>query len=360
MNRYSVFFDEYGNTGNNLSDINQPYYIVSGWVIPNDLTNPIRESITKSLKSYNPHLKELKGKKLLETRKGRQFLCQLMMQMLDIGCIPILSINHKDFVAAAKLSYLLDDCIDPAVLHSYNLMVSAESRNKFAHLLLEMCPKEVGKFANLLRNPELETLRELFNEIYLNLSKRRLKYASLFNQDLIDFTEAIWSLQNDLNSQPRKAASAINLPCFTSLLSLLEDFGRKNDLNIDVYHDEVVQFREAYKNYSEYMSNGTDFHFTLDNGFTAWYDLKHTTYKGMKKSIEDPLIQIADLLCSTLQALIVNEEDIESTKDLAIVGFIAMSYSINYNTLHFMMKDERLKKLTQYWKQVAEEQFINR
>ncbi|KIL47030.1 site-specific recombinase [Jeotgalibacillus campisalis] len=41
-----------------------------------------------------------------------------------------------------------------------------------------------------------------------------------------------------------------------------------------------------------------------------------------------------------MQSLIVNEEDIESTKDFAILGFIAMSYSINFNTLNFVMKDE--------------------
>lgn len=357
MKEYSVYFDEYGNTGNNLLDINQPYYIVCGWIIPNVLKNRITQSIKDDLRDYNPSLKELKGKKLLQSSKGRKFLCQLLMQMLNSGCIPILSINYKGFVAAAKLSYLLEDCIDSPILHNYNLIISAKERNRFAHLLLELCPEEVSEFAALSREPVLEKIKSLFQKIHLNLSEKGSEFAPLFKDDIVDFEQALWSLSNDLTSQPRKAASAINLPCFITLLSILEDLGRINNLKIDVYHDEVIQFKEAYQNYSEYMNNGSDFHLQLDNGFTAWYDLKHTLYKGMKKSNEDPLIQSADLLCSAIQALIVDYKDTEIINDLAIVGLMGISIAMNYNTLHYMMVNNNLQILMKNWKEIVEEEF---
>jgi hypothetical protein len=214
--KYNVYFDEYGNTGNNLLDENQPFYIVCGWIVPKDLIELIRGYLSEALKEYNPNLKELKGKTLIQTQKGRMFLSHLIVQMLDIGCIPILSISDKNFIAAAKLCYLLDDCIEPQILHNQNLIISAENRIKFALKIAEICPVEVNEFAKVVRNPEEDKLRGIFKSIHQILLNNKSEYAHLFAIEIIDFDEAILSLNNELTAQPKKAASAVNLPVFTA------------------------------------------------------------------------------------------------------------------------------------------------
>jgi hypothetical protein len=133
----------------------------------------------------------------------------------------------------------------------------------------------------------------------------------------------------------------------------LEDLGRKNGVKLDVYCDEVIQFKEAFQYYSGYMTNGTDYHYTLDNGMTAWFDLKQTTYKGMLNSEEEPLIQMADLLCSVMQSLIIYEGNLEKEQDLAVIGTLIANTTMNYNTIHYLMDVNKLSSLIERWTQLS-------
>ncbi|MFB4321687.1 DUF3800 domain-containing protein [Priestia sp. BR_2] len=349
---YSVYFDEYGNTGNNYLDLNQRYFILAGWIIPEPITDELRNNVMDAVRNYNKNLREIKGKKLLESHKGRVFLVAVLLKLIECGCKPIVSICDKSFVLAAKFAYLLDDCVDPKLLHKFNLIISAENRIKFAKLIQNKCKDELQEFGKLLRQPDTESLNNVFKKVRRKFA--RSKYSILFSENTVNINDAVESLNLELNSQPKKAASAINLSAFTSVLMLLEDIGRNYNVNFDVYCDEVLQFKIAFDNYSAYMKNDTDFHYTMDNGMTGWFDLKHTHYKGMLNSESEVLVQLADGFCSVLQALINFPEDTDIQNDLSIAGYLLLDETIQNSTIHYMMDKNKLVKLIKEWKKTAE------
>lgn len=242
------------------------------------------------------------------------------------------------------------------MLHKHNLIISAKSRIKFAKLISKKCKDELKEFGAILRDPNVTDLHLLFGNVRKRFS--RSKYSELFTEENINIEEAMESLILDLTSQPKKAASAINLSAFTSVLMILEDIGRNYNVTFDVHCDEVLQFKTAFENYSGYMQNDSNFHYTMDNGMTGWFDLKHTYYKGMLNSKDELLVQTADLFCSILQGLINSTDDPNIQNDLSIGGYLLLLESIQNATIHYMMDRQDLMELIKNWKQTAEAKLL--
>lgn len=92
MENFKVYFDEYGNTGNNYLDPNQRYFILAGWIIPEAIMETLNNDLKSAISNYNRNLKELKGKKLLESHSGRSFMVAIVLNLIQCGCKPIVSI----------------------------------------------------------------------------------------------------------------------------------------------------------------------------------------------------------------------------------------------------------------------------
>ncbi|MBO3792762.1 DUF3800 domain-containing protein [Bacillus subtilis] len=110
QNKYTVFCDETGNSGSNYLDLNQPFFVIAGWIVPNkNLKNTSYiEECTTSLGVSN----ELKSSKLIKRKKARQKFIDLFDSLcINLECIPTFVFAEKKYCVAAKI---IETLLDPA------------------------------------------------------------------------------------------------------------------------------------------------------------------------------------------------------------------------------------------------------
>ena len=99
MSEWSLYLDESGNTGTNMFDINQPFYVYAGWLIKkedeNSVTNYIRDSI-KRVKA-----KEIKSKNIL--KRYRPELYDFLQNSINNRMLPFSYTFEKRHYVCCKI-----------------------------------------------------------------------------------------------------------------------------------------------------------------------------------------------------------------------------------------------------------------
>jgi hypothetical protein len=309
-------------------------HVVCGWIVPHSLVGVLRNSLANSFH-------ELNGKIHFHNRKGRKLLKQLIIQMLEMGCIPITSINDQQFVASAKLGRLLNDSIKTPVLHKLNLAINEENTVHFADMLVKKCSREVQEYLKVTNNPDKQKLRVLFKAIRQKLLNERTMYAHLFSERVINLDEVVTTLKQDKSLHPKKAASLAKSPIYTPLISSLETFGRKNEVKLHVYGNESTPMMDHFK--------------TFEAG-----RLTHVKYRGMVKGDkEEPLMKMAEVLSSLMNSLFALNINLGEERDLSLIGYLVMKYSMKYQMLINLMDMNKFSVFMREWRQTNDTPMVN-
>lgn len=96
LNKYTVFCDESGNSGGNYLDLNQPFFVIAGWIVPNTIlkNTAFIDECASSLGVPG----ELKSNKLLNRKKARREFINLFEQLGESGCVPVFVFAEKNIV----------------------------------------------------------------------------------------------------------------------------------------------------------------------------------------------------------------------------------------------------------------------
>lgn len=98
LNNKSYFYcDKSGNSGSNYLDANQPFFILSGWLIPEKVINDI--DIVESFKK----IIFIKGNLDYKIRNYSK-IDKILDKFFKLGCLPVSIILEKKFAIAAKIS----------------------------------------------------------------------------------------------------------------------------------------------------------------------------------------------------------------------------------------------------------------
>lgn len=141
----TIYFDESGFTGNNLLNLDQPAFVYAGIAIdPDDASRLHSEIISR----FNIRSRELKGKYLVRTGKGREAISWLLAQCRDIACI---AISNKNYALAGKFyEYIFEPVLKPQ-----NSLFYAVGFHKYiANLLYIMVQARRRRAENVLNNFE--------------------------------------------------------------------------------------------------------------------------------------------------------------------------------------------------------------
>jgi hypothetical protein len=106
------FCDESGQTGSNYLDVTQPFYILGGWLKPDNIDD---EKLKKELDIIRRG-NEIKSSKLVKNPKGRDTLLKLINLATSYNLIPVYCIVEKRFAISARM---VDELLDP----EYNKLV---------------------------------------------------------------------------------------------------------------------------------------------------------------------------------------------------------------------------------------------
>lgn len=331
MGKCNVYVNEH--QVQSLKEVNDGLHVVCGWIVPHSLTGILRNSLGNSIQ-------ELNEDNLLQNRKGRKLLKQFIIQMLEMGCIPITSINDQQFVASAKLGSMLNDCIKTPVLHKLNLAVNEKNIIHFADMLVKKCPEEIDEFLRLMKSPDKQKLKVLFRSFRQKLLNEKSMFAHLFSERVINFDELVSTLVLNNNLPSKKAASLAKTPVFAPLISSLETFGKKNEVKLNVYGNESTRLNDHFQTFAA-------------GSFTQ------VRYRGIAKSDKEPLMKMSEWLSALMNSLFAIDLAGGEDQDFSLIGYLVMKYSMKYQMLINLMDMSKFSLFVREWRQTNETPMVN-
>ncbi|MCY8932663.1 DUF3800 domain-containing protein [Bacillus atrophaeus] len=304
LNKYTVFCDETGNSGSNYLDLNQPFFVIAGWVVPNTIlkNTAFLDECASSLGVPG----ELKSSKLLKRKKARQEFISLFERLNELGCKPVFIYAEKKYCIAAKV---IETLLDPEYNNQLDTWFTYDNVRKKA--LVEkvyLFPDEqLANFIHAYKDGDAEKMTQSI----LQLSD----YANSIGLDTLStlFKGALSKIESNMASEraankslPKNAMAAINLPVFTSLIQMIEPLGRKNNDTLTLIHDECGPFEEAYNEIFERFATAAPSERKLFDGNTITFGFKHLKDFSFGESDQSRWLQAADLLAGVLGRLFDN------------------------------------------------------
>lgn len=322
--KYTVFVDEAGNSGSNYLDLDQPFYLVGGWVIPNARLGEIA-LITNAAQALNVE-GELKGTKLTGKPRNQAILQRLFDKMLELGCKPTMVFAEKKFCIAAKV---IETFLDPA----YNRKVT--NRYTYDNLLKKGLAEKVYRlpfdvlkqFAEAYRLLESESMENSLIKICGALKDaKEYDLADMLSGVLLTIEENTSTEKSaHVNFLPNNATASLNVPAFLNLITIMEKYGRAQQYSLSIIHDKTRVYEPGYKEVYKLFSEAGDFNFELTDGTTIIMGFSHLKEIHFHDSKESPWIQSSDVLISAVNRFLksVYTEENVNTELLEIGKFVS-------------------------------------
>lgn len=333
MKSYDIYCDESGNTGSNFLDEKQPLYVVSGWMIERNSSYRAKEKVISLRKENFPHMKELKGARLLKTSKGRSFCSNFLKEMGQVGCVPFFIVAEKRYCLAAKIVEAFFDS-------EYNDRISTtlgwnnHVKKLIAEIIYNISGESIEKFAEVHKSPSIANIKS--TQIQLIKEFRENGYDQLAyavegsNNHLHKILEEEIYTEHGME---KRAMKTINYTVFYSFIQLIELFSRNmNFKKVRMIHDEIAQFQRVFPEIFQLFSQSKSKEIlTFSNGTEIVFSTLKLKHFEMGDSKKHPLIQAGDILSSSLNNYLTkvnNNEDIEP--ELNDIGrFVAGSFFAN-------------------------------
>ncbi len=172
---YDIYCDESGNTGSNYLDINQPFYVLSGWMVERNLSYRAKNKVEFLKEQSYPQAQELKGSKLLKNNRGRRFCTELIYgEMGKANCTPFFIVAEKRFAIAAKM---VESFLDPEYNHNIKPSFSwmNAQKKKIAQIIYNISEGSIEKYAAAHSNPSLSYIEESHLQLLKEMDKNGFK-----------------------------------------------------------------------------------------------------------------------------------------------------------------------------------------
>ena len=313
-NAQTIYFDESGFTGNNLLSLDQPVFVYAGIAIdPDDASLLHNELISR----FNIKSRELKGKNLVRTGKGREAISWLLAQCKDIACI---TIANKNYALAGKFfEYIFEPVLKP----QNSLFYAVGFHTYIANLLYTMVQAKrrhaenvLDNFETLMRAQASGFLEPLFAPQGLGVEfKEPLNLILTFS---LCHREEIKQEIQSLSSIEEVSRWALELTT-TSLFWILSYWSERFD-SMEVYCDKSEPLDANRSVFDAMVGREDKIYMKLGN------QPEHALTYNLAKPIElidsqqSPGIQIADVITSSVAFAFRNPEKELSKEWLEFAG----------------------------------------
>lgn len=308
MAKYELYCDESGNSGGNYLDKEQPVYILAGWLIEKNQRWLADSIIRGFLDKYYPDSPELKGATALKSRPGQEMAYNLMLELGKVGCVPFYNIAEKKYCVAGKMvEAYMDSEHNDYILPVFSWMNGV--KKNIAQFIYDNSKGSIEKFAEAHNNPSVELLKEAHQLLIDEITENGEDKLAFVVSGASDYLPSILEEEtHSLNAYPNKALHTLNLPVFVNFIQMIERFATQTQrckskhkiTNLKLIHDETKQFQETYPEVFSLYKRAERTEFVLENGATIIMGFKHLNKFEMRKSVETPMIQAADLLASSI------------------------------------------------------------
>lgn len=301
MYSFYVFIDEGGNTGSDLLERSQPYFVQAGLIVPTESVLELESYAERLKETYLPKSSVLSSQ-ILNTRKGVEEIDKMLDSLLSKCAIPIMSLSDKTYAIAQQI---VETCFDGAYNEKVPIELTGDANAKvqLADQILEKVPREIlFQFAQSFRERKRT---ELESTIFAIAKALRDKEDGGIADQIEGAVSTIGDQCDSMKEVDEMASGmdAINLPYLVPLLNLAEYQARQQGLGIgQVVHDESPQ-NPSYEHYFSTFTKGKDECIVLNNGarlYTRFTRLR--SYRAASDKAER-ILQLADIICGVVLEL---------------------------------------------------------
>lgn len=320
----AVYCDESGNSGPNYIDLPQPFYVLAGWLVPDDRVVDVNIAIDDFRKTHFRQRDELKASAVLRNDATKRKCADLFRALGQLHCVPMYLIAEKQFCVAGKI---VETFLDPA----YNTIVKnpftydVSSKQEIANTLYDRLPDEViRQFAEAYRAPDAVTLAAALRKVVASVEAHVSPELASAIGGCESFIDEI--AQVEVETSPLgDVAGTLNMPCLVSFLMLVENLGRIGMAHpITVLHDQQHAYQDGYERIFKMHKGMTDWFARLPHTDTTYSNLRHVVKFEMRESRTSLPIQAADLLAGSIHhcCRLAMGRDVVTDGDMALAEVI--------------------------------------
>ncbi len=320
----SVYCDESGNSGPNYIDLPQPFYVLAGWLMPDDQLVDVNVAIDDFRRTHFRQRDELKASAVLRNDATKRMCADLFRTLGQLHCVPMYLIAEKRFCVAGKI---VETFLDPA----YNSIVKSPftydviSKQEIANTLYDRLPDDViRKFAEAYRAPDAVSLAAALRKVVASVEAHVSPELAKAISGCESFIDTIAQVEAD-TSPLGDVAGTLNMPCLVSFLMLVENLGRTGIAHpITVLHDQQHAYQDGYERIFNMHKGMTDWFARLPHTDTTYSNLRHVAKFEMRESKTSLPIQAADLLAGSIHhcCRLAMGRDVVTDGDMALAEVI--------------------------------------
>ena len=316
-----LYVDESGNTGPDYLEESQPFYVLAGWVVPEEQSEEAWIAVEQLRVKISPQSEELKSSLIKRGERQKNEIAAFFEKLVQIQCLPMYLVSEKRFCVAGKIvETFLDPEYNPLLQRGFS--GDFTSKKEIANQLYDLLPKpELIQFAQAYRQPTADGLGEALQAVAESASKM---LSPEHSEAFLGSTQEIKAIaEEEASSSPFGSVGAtLNLPSLVSFLMMAENLGRLGfHQPIKIVHDQHQAYEDGYKKIFELHQKLPRLFATLPNHDFAYGRLESVAEFETADSKDRLPIQAADLLAGTINHLMIlaqnNAEPTEAELRLA-------------------------------------------
>lgn len=305
---WTLYCDEAGNAGSNYWDVQQPFHVEAGWLVPQEKHAAFEAVVAEALAeriARVPGTVELKGKTLLKSHAGQRVAYTVVRGLLGLGCIPMFILAERRFCAAGKaVDVFLDNHTNPDA--NRLLLWGAANRLALWERVGAISDRRLRPFATAYRQPTLGSLDTALTELVDGLAERGdtdlaavLELSRRHLSRILEY-ETLDSFGLGLG---HPLWAALNVPVFFHLAKRA-DFVAEHagSARLRVVHDAVSKFDVAFSDMVQRLAvpTGSPRVVVEESGHHIYVGVREQTSVEFGVSHDILGLQAADVLASTV------------------------------------------------------------
>lgn len=247
MQNYKTYIDESGNTGDNLTDKNQKYFVLAGVSIPNSMEESLKNTIRDFFLSVKEKEEtEIKATKWVKTVKKNAVLEKISQEMVAVRCDFSVVVIGKRYMVT---SIIVDDFLDGAYndIQDYTWCNNREEKIKASQYFYEILDDEdIELIAKSFTAPTLEGMRMALNKIICKTKDARY-LTMLQGCHVEELYEDNLDLLKDTSEMSRGAVRSPNYVAFSALGTLVANHCKSKAYGTEMVFDSCLLCNDAYR-----------------------------------------------------------------------------------------------------------------
>lgn len=343
-----TYIDEAGNTGNDLSEKNQLFFILSAISIDKKKLDTITDVLHREFEENKEKEEtEIKAKSWSKAPKKRNALQKIIEKLCEEFCDIVICVLEKRYMIAAKIvDYFFDGAHNNT--NNFDWVNNKSLKIETANYYYDKIPEERIDFLwEAIRNINKEELNKVLNYI-IKITDKPQYLSILKNVRIDDVYEADKSL-NEMHGQLDISQGISNSPNYTSFFTLGNIISQnclKYNFNTELIFDSELQCNRAFEYLFKIFSKSKkDIRINEETIIYSWKD-RITKFEA-KNGKSEPLLQLADILSSSVNQLMlkIHKNETNYTKFDAFIMYILMGLD-KIDSVHYTISKSFYLKFT--------------